>query len=54
MNLPNRIGVSVETLRRWDRSGRLPAKRTQAQSSLKEILNIPHETLLKLPNKVQC
>ena len=22
------IGVSVETLRRWDRTGKLPAKRT--------------------------
>ena len=28
------IGVSVETLRRWDRTGKLKAKRTQAQSSL--------------------
>ena len=28
------IGVSVETLRRWDRTGKLKAKRTQAQPSL--------------------
>ncbi len=32
--LAKEIGVSVETLRRWDRTGKLKAKRTQAQSSL--------------------
>lgn len=28
------IGVSVETLRRWDRTDKLKAKRTQAQPPL--------------------
>lgn len=64
------LGVSVETLRRWDRTGKLKAKRTPSNHRYyteedlaqakglkpisKEILNIPNETLLKFPNKIQC
>ena len=31
------IGVSVETLRRWDRTGKLKAKRTPSRGKAKEL-----------------